>query len=133
MRPKVIEPQRNLRCHWLVERPNGTRSPCCAREVFQVCVDVRSSRNAPTYRVVLPFKVCNKHRRTVTLDEILVNGSWALIQQEMRSRGKKEPRRRLAEITFERISELKKKRALAHKGPGASSLADEHRPVGCER
>jgi len=95
---------------WIAERSGN---PCCAREQWQVCLDVRSSKDADLHRVVTPFKVCTTHKKSVGLGAILDGGGWTNIRGEFRRLGKKEPRRRLTELVFERIEELEAKRTYS--------------------
>lgn len=110
MKRPVLNPVRKLRCMWLATRKDGTRTPCCAREQWQVCLDVRARRDAQLYRVVTPFRVCTRHKREVTLSVMLDDGAWARLRKVLRKQGKQEPRRRLTELHFEKIDALEQRR-----------------------
>jgi len=100
IRRQVVNPIRFERCMWISE------GPCCAREQWQICLDVRSAKQAGFFRALTPFKVCTGHKKAVDLGAILDRGGWSTVQAAFRHQGKKEPRRRLTELAFERLEEL---------------------------
>jgi hypothetical protein len=109
-RRSVENPVRDQRCLWLAVRADGSRTPCCAKEQWQVVLRVQASRNHDVVCVVTPFTVCSGHKRLVKLSVILHNGGWARVQAAVVRQGKKEPRLRHTELSFERITDLEVKR-----------------------
>ena len=121
MKRPVESPVREHRCMWMANRSDGSRTACCAREQWQVCLDTRVRRDAQVVRVRTPFKVCTRHKNEVTLSVMLDGGAWARLRKVLRDQGKKEPRRRLTELHFERVQVLEAKRTQV-----PEAVAEQH-------
>jgi hypothetical protein len=81
--------------------PDG--SECLLAPIYQVGFTMRIDMHHPPSQALTGLSVCEAHRVTLAVDDVLSTDGWELLMTEFDRHNKQRPFRRYTELTFQEI------------------------------
>lgn len=88
----------------MTDTPRCDRIDCIAEARWMPVLRLRVRKGGPAVAAQIGLRICDEHRRTSTLDDVMGDAGWKQLVDNITAQGLVAPKREHTELTFEKVT-----------------------------